>query len=103
MASSPTRDLNTASASRTDQIDTQPVTDDQLLTPIPPLDDIITPRATLEDIALPPEEAATQFTPPPVFDSSPGETKPAAKKPKFVKSGTLPGVIAPKKKSDRDH
>jgi serine/threonine-protein kinase len=86
-------------STRTDQMDTtQPVSDDQLLTPIPPLDDIITPRATLEDVALPPEEAETQFTPPPVFDSNPGETKPAAKRPKFVKSGTLPGVIAPKKK-----
>ncbi|MEP6865777.1 MAG: serine/threonine-protein kinase [Deltaproteobacteria bacterium] len=96
--------LATAST-RTHQIEavTQPVTDDQMLTPPQSLDDVITPRATLEDVAADPEEAATQFTPPPVFDSNPGETKPAAPRPKFVKSGTLPGVIAPKKKSDRDH
>jgi serine/threonine-protein kinase len=92
-------------STRTDQIEavTQPVTDDQMLTPPQSLDDVITPRATLEDVALPPEEAATQFTPPPVFDSKPGDSQPPPnKKKKFIKSGTLPGIIAPKKKTDRD-
>jgi len=90
----------TAVGSRTEPIDvvTQPITDDQLITPQQSIDDVPTPRPTVEDVALAPEEAETQFTPPPVFDSNPGETVPAAKKPKFIKSGTLPGVIAPKKK-----
>ncbi|HET9989263.1 MAG TPA: serine/threonine-protein kinase, partial [Kofleriaceae bacterium] len=92
-----------SASSRTEQIDaiTQPVSDDQMITPPQSLDDVLTPRATLEDVALDPEEAETQFTPPPVFDSRPGATTEKPKK-KFIKSGTLPGIIAPKKKSETD-
>jgi len=90
-----------SAGSRTEQIDaiTMPVSDDQLITPPQSLDDVLTPRATREDV-LDPEEAETQFTPPPVFDSRPPTTDKAKKK--FIKSGTLPGIIAPKKKSERD-
>ncbi|MEO8551233.1 MAG: hypothetical protein ABI678_14725, partial [Kofleriaceae bacterium] len=96
-----TRHLNPGA--RTERIDavTLPITDDMVVTPAPSIDDVVTPRATVEDIALPPEEAATQFTPPPVFE--PETTRPqkpvGSIKKKFISSGTLPGIIAPKKKS----
>ncbi|MEO6771773.1 MAG: serine/threonine-protein kinase [Kofleriaceae bacterium] len=86
--------------SRSEQLEaiTQPASDDQMVTPPRSLDDLTTPRATLEDVALAPEEAATQFTPPPVFDSAaPSRPDPSVVKPKFVSSGTLPGVVAPKR------
>jgi len=93
-----TRAQTAASTTQPIDVVTSPISDDNMITPPQSLDDVLTPRATLEDVAVGPEEAETQFTPPPVFDSNPGETVPAAKKPKFVKSGTLPGVVAPKKK-----
>jgi serine/threonine protein kinase len=89
---------------------------DDILTPVGPGDDVaITPESSIEDIAIttppgpfddvlatppPLEDGATQFTPPPIFEE-PEVTAPSAplKKQKFIATTTLPGIIAPKKKS----
>jgi eukaryotic-like serine/threonine-protein kinase len=90
---------------------------DDILTPVGPGDDdvAVTPQSSLEDIAIttpistfddvlltpiPPEDGATEFTPPPIFEE-PEVTEPNVqlKKKKFIATSTLPGIIAPKKKS----
>ena len=91
---------------------------DDIITPVGPGDDdvAITPESNVEDVAittpigtfddvlltpLPPEDGATQFTPPPIFEE-PEVTEPSVpltKKKKFIATTTLPGIIAPKKKS----
>jgi serine/threonine protein kinase len=92
---------------------TSPIPDDVLITPVGPGDDVsITPTSGSEDVLITPssdfddvlatpppsEDGATQFAPPPIMFDEPETTTPSAKKPKFLPSQTLPGIIAPKKK-----
>jgi serine/threonine protein kinase len=93
---------------------TSPIPDDVMITPVGPGDDVsITPTSGSEDVLLTPssdfddvlatpppsEDGATQFAPPPIMLDEPEVTMPSVKTPKFLPTQTLPGIIAPKKKS----
>jgi serine/threonine protein kinase len=106
-----TRAGSTSSTELMDAV-TRPVPEDVLITPQASADDVpidtaFTPKSSLDDVPVEdrrnpgPEDAATQFTPPPVFEDPAGDTTTPREpigKPKFVRAGTLPGIIAPKKK-----
>lgn len=109
----PRTDLMDAQQDPHDAI-TAPIPEDVIITPLGSAEDVaITPTSGSEDVLITPssdfddvlatpppsEDGATQFTPPPIMrlDDEPEVTTPIAKKPRFLPSQTLPGIIAPKK------